>query len=220
MAMASFQSSRVLSGHEGPTYCCAFEGTGTYVLTGGHDKSIKLFNTQTGSLVSTFSGHAWEVYDLSIASHGTTFLSGGGDRSLFLWDVASQRIVRKFAGHHQRINAVTWGAHDHSVACSASYDRSVRLWDVKSAGRFPLMILEEAQDSVTSVQVFDKLIITGSVDGYVRCYDIRRGRLTTDNIQVPVTNVCCTKDGLVYMVSSLDSTIRLIDYQSGALLNQ
>lgn len=44
----------------------------------------------------------------------------------------------------------------------------------------PLQILEEARDSVMSVAIRGHLIVTGSVDGYVRSYDIRKGELRTD----------------------------------------
>lgn len=44
----------------------------------------------------------------------------------------------------------------------------------------PLQILEEGTDSITSIAISDHLIVTGSVDGYVRTYDIRKGELRTD----------------------------------------
>jgi mitogen-activated protein kinase organizer 1 len=44
----------------------------------------------------------------------------------------------------------------------------------------PLQILEEAKDSVTGVAIRGHLIVTGSVDGFARTYDIRQGELRTD----------------------------------------
>jgi mitogen-activated protein kinase organizer 1 len=81
------------------------------------------------------------------------------------------------------------------------------------------MVLEEARDSVTSVDVKDEKILTGSVDGHVRCYDIRMGQLCVDDIQKSVTCVRFTEDCLAYLVASLDSTIRLMDVSSGSVLN-
>jgi len=81
------------------------------------------------------------------------------------------------------------------------------------------MILEEAKDSVSSLHLHGKDILAGSIDGHVRVYDIRMGRLRTDNIQHPVTSVRFTEDCQAILVTSLDSTIRLIDSASGLLLN-
>lgn len=194
-------------------------GSGIYILTGGQDKQIHLFNSQTGSLISTYTGHSWPIHDLAISTTTTTFLSGGGDRSLFLWDISSHRTIRKFPGHSHRINAVCYGAND-SIGASASYDRSLRLWDLKSSSRFPLQILDDSQDSVTAVQINGHVILVGSVDGHVRIYDLRMGKLIVDNIQEPIISVCFTEDRLAYLASSLDSTIRLLDTDTGALLNE
>ena len=47
---------------------------------------------------------------------------------------------------------------------------------------FVLQVLDEAKDSVTSVQVSDYEILTGSADCRIRRYDMRVGRLFADFI--------------------------------------
>ena len=84
--------------------------------------------------------------------------------------------------------------------------------------------------------------MTGSVDGHVRTYDLRKGELRSDFIgrtspspllrppQVsfsdsaailvdPVTAVVPTKDHQSYLVTTLDSHVRLMDGTTGKLLN-
>jgi len=51
-------------------------------------------------------------------------------------------------------------------------------------------------------------VLTGSVDGRVRRYDIRAGRLATDYLGEPVTSVCFSHDRNCILASTLDSTIR------------
>ena len=58
-----------------------------------------------------------------------------------------------------------------------------------------------------------------SVDGYTRLYDIRFGQLKEDCMGEPVTSVCFTNDGQCILASSLDSSIRLIDKDTGGVLN-
>lgn len=137
---------------------------------------------------------------------------------MFLWDVARGRIVRKLSGHTQRVNSVSF-SDDASVLASASYDRTVRLWDVRSSERFPIQILGDAKDSVTSVQILGKEILTGSVDGFVRVYDARQARMISDSLQEPVTSVHFTGDSNCILASCLDSAIRLVDKSNGATLN-
>ena len=48
--------------------------------------------------------------------------------------------------------------------------------------RSPIQTLTEAKDSITSVVLTDHTLLTGSVDGYVREYDLRAGQLREDYI--------------------------------------
>ena len=73
-----------------------------------------------------------------------------------------------------------FGGDGDSLVVSGSFDATVRIWDCKSGSVKPIQVLEEARDSVSSVQVTEWEIIAGSVDGRVRVYDLRMGMVSTD----------------------------------------
>lgn len=58
------------------------------------------------------------------------------------------------------------------------------------------------------------------MDCIIRCYDIRLGKMIVDHIGQPVTSVVFSRDGQCVLASSLDSTIRLLDKDTGELLNE
>ena len=58
--------------------------------------------------------------------------------------------------------------------------RPVRLWDTKSQSTKPIQILDEARDSVSSLSILEHEIVSGSVDGRVRTYDMRMGMVHVD----------------------------------------
>ncbi|CCJ29548.1 unnamed protein product, partial [Pneumocystis jirovecii] len=136
---------------------------------------------------------------------------------VFLWDVTAGRTIQRFSGHFSRVNAVAFNA-EATVLASGSFDSSVRLWDCKSSSHTPIQVLEDGKDSISSVLIANHEIVTGSVDGRVRTYDLRRGQLYTDVIGQPVTSVQQSNDGNCLLISTLDSKIRLIDKCNGGLL--
>ncbi len=73
------------------------------------------------------------------------------------------------------------------------------------------------QDSVTSVLVHGWEIIAGSVDGSVRRFDVRMGRMYVDELHQAVTCVAASHDGLCVLAACLDSGLRLLDKDSGQL---
>lgn len=79
-------------------------------------------------------------------------------------------------------------------------------------------MLEEAKDSVGCLAIRGTEVYTGSVDGRMRCYDIRMGCVYTDVVGPPVTSLDLTTDGTGVLVGTLDSTLRLFDRGSGGLM--
>jgi len=229
-----------ITSHAGPINALTFSAIGgTYILTGSSDRQIHLSRTEpvssttvkggpaptTSTPIQKYSAHGYAVLDLACSSDNTTFASVGGDRSVFLWDVQAATTLRRFGnnssqGHTARINCVAFAGQDDSVLISGSLDRSVRIWDVKSRNANPIMVLDEAKDSVSSTVVprTGYEIVTASVDNRVRSYDLRMGQCFVDTLPAPVTSVEVTRDGQAVLVSALDGRIRLLDRRDGTLL--
>lgn len=101
---------------------------------------------------------------------------------------------------------------------TGSFDATVKFWDTKSNSTKPLLTLSEAKDSVSSLAVAGHHIFAGSIDGRVRKYDIRMGEVYVDLIGSPVTSVTTTNQADSVLVSTLDSTLRLMDQKDGKCL--
>ena len=56
----------------------------------------------------------------------------------------------------------------------------MRVSPFRAQSRAPIQVLEEARDAVQALHVGATSIIAGSVDGYVRTYDLRKGELRAD----------------------------------------
>ena len=88
-------------------------------------------------------------------------------------------FVRALLDATQRINCVRFNS-ESSLMFTGAYDTHVRIWDCKSNAFQALQVLTEASDSISEVLLHDTELITSSIDGSIRTYDIRRGVLSTD----------------------------------------
>ncbi|TDL26057.1 nuclear mRNA splicing protein [Rickenella mellea] len=209
-----------LTNHKGPVLVARYaKGSAKYVLTGGQDRTVRLWNPDVGTEIKVFAGHGYEVLSITVAHDNVKFASSGGDRSVFVWDVATGTTSRRLPGHMGKIHVVEFN-EDATVVASGSYDSTVRLWDLRAQSRQPIQTLDEARDAVQTLFVGGTYIMTGSVDGHVRTYDLRKGELRADFLGHPVTSILPTKDSQTVLAATLDSRVRLLDLTSGKPLNE
>jgi mitogen-activated protein kinase organizer 1 len=56
-----------LGNHKGPVNTARYaKGSAKYILTGGQDRSIRLWNASLGSEIKVFTAHGYEVLSISV----------------------------------------------------------------------------------------------------------------------------------------------------------
>jgi len=220
--------------HTGAVHVTRYNATGRYLLTGGADQQIRLWNAKTGApegrdsrgrspCIQHYSAHSYEVLCLDVAPDSTRFASGGPDRSVLTWDVASGQVLRRFNAHTGRVNDVRFSGarEDGSVLYAAGSDTSVRAYDLRAAGAWrPIWEAQDAHDAILALALTPGRVHTASVDGALRTYDMRMGELRTDVLGEPITSLSPTHDGTAILASTLDATHRLIDMADGTQLQK
>ena len=72
---------------------------GTYCLTCGSDKTVKLWNPHRVVQLKEYAGHGYEVLDAQSSGDNSQICSGGMDKTVMLFDVATGKSLRKYRGH-------------------------------------------------------------------------------------------------------------------------
>lgn len=106
-----------------------------------------------------------------------------------------------------------------TVIASGSVDKTVRLWDAKANSRLPIQILEDAKDTIGSIRIRDAEIFVGSLDGTVRIYDLRNGKMIEDSLGDAVTCLSVSEDGKLFLAACHDESLKLVDRLKGTVLN-
>lgn len=155
-------------------------------------------------------GHTSRVNCVRLNADATLAVSGSYDASVRCWDLRANTYA-----NGGPLNSHLAPQPAHRLSCIPLI---FCLSHVRS--REAVQILDDAKDSVPSLALSEHEIVTGSVDGNLRCYDLRIGQLRTDCIDEPVTSVSMTHDSNCLLASSLDGTIRLFDKLTGDLLSE
>ena len=136
-------------------------------------------------------------------------------------DAPGRPLIRTFEGHQSGVSSVAM-APDSRTALSGSYDKTLKLWDLKSGAL--LRTFEGHQGGVSSVAMApDGLTaISGSHDKTLKLWDLMSGRLlrTLEGHSGSVNALAINQDGKTAISASDDKTLRLWDLNFGKQIRE
>ena len=121
----------------------AFAANGTRLIVGSADEKAYVFEVESGKPLGFFGGHSRPVTSIAISLDGQTAITGSGGRAkgkneLKLWRIADGEVLGTAEEHEAKISALALSPDGKTVA-TASYDNSVRLWDVSPSSSLPVV---------------------------------------------------------------------------------
>jgi len=118
----------VLSGHTDTVRSLTFTSDGALLVSGSDDKTIKLWDIQTGGIIKTFYGHTDWVFSVSISLDHTMIPSGALDKTIRLWN-AQTGISSCIIDRHDVVESVSFSPTNHKIRMSGSRDYTIQQWD-------------------------------------------------------------------------------------------
>ncbi|MGK7877393.1 MAG: toll/interleukin-1 receptor domain-containing protein, partial [Xenococcaceae cyanobacterium] len=115
-----------LEGHDSWVISVSFSPDGKTLATGSDDKTIKLWNVETGREIRTLFGHDDSVRSVSFSPDGKTLASGSYDKTIKLWNVETGREIRILFGHDDWVISVSFSPDGKTLA-TGSDDKTIKL---------------------------------------------------------------------------------------------
>jgi WD40 repeat protein len=149
----------------------AFSPCGRFLASGGYDKTVRLWDVQSGQELRRFIGHTDAVNSVAFSPCGQ-MLASGSHGTVWLWDVQSGQELRRFTGHTFIVGSVAFSPCGGFLA-SGGWDHTVRLWDVKSGSC--LKVISGFAFNVVCIawqnNVYGSFLVTAE-DGALRCWQV------------------------------------------------
>ena len=135
--------------------------------SGSHDKTIKLWNAQTGQCLKTMEGHENGVWCLNYFPDGKKLLSASSDGTSRIWDINSGKLTGTLGGHTGRVFYAMPNA-DGTMTTSVGSDRIINVWDMRNASK-PLVQNKDSTDVIMSCDFSSdgKHVISGTMGGVI-----------------------------------------------------
>ena len=114
----------------------AFSPDGTKVIIGGgEDGTAHIWDTGTGSLVSTLGGHIGPIDDVEFSHDGSMVLTAGEDHTVRVWKLqggnGEDRPLHILEGAPGRVESAQFSPDDRRVAASTD-NHLIWVWDIQT----------------------------------------------------------------------------------------
>ena len=226
---ANVSLRRQLAEHKDAVQSVAFSADGQTLASGSADKTINLWDTQSGALKRTLSGHSATVSSVAFSYDGKALASGSRDGTVRVWDVLTGQQSQVLSEGSSPVNTVSFSPKERIVACGSD-DGVIRLWDIDS-GVLKMRLALRSRRSVLALsfspdgqmlasggsEVIDEKITGGEID----VWDTHRWNFINALVGHTdvVTSLAFSSDNRTLASGSRDGNIKIWDVPTGNLKN-
>lgn len=220
--------------------CLDFNKSTNLICSASHfEHHINIHNIITEEALPPLKGHKSSITCLQLSNPNIIsqklLISGSKDATINLWSLnpSSPSIVHSFLSHKDEITSLSY---DSKYLITASQDKTIIQWDLKSGKVLQTLdtsFISKNQNNdtsnqifstyslpiVSSLNVFDAAMMTGSVDGNLRIWDLRLGSVVRMFGYHSESITSVRYEGYYMASASEDKTVKIIDLRNGQLVN-
>ncbi len=212
-----------LEGHSDSVWSVSFSPNGEQLASGSSDKTIRLWDVESGKCQKILGGHSDSVWSVGFSPNGEQLASGSSDKTIRLWDVQQGVLQKSLEGHSDNVYSVGFSPNGEQLA-SGSKDKTIRLWHVESGELQKTLeghtgYVNSVSFSPNGAQLASGSGSYGDNDNTIRLWHVESGELqkTLEGHNSSILSVRFSPDGELLASGGCDETIRLWHVETGTL---
>ncbi|RCJ28477.1 hypothetical protein A6770_23735 [Nostoc minutum NIES-26] len=219
LTLESPDISYILAGHADRVVSVAISPDSEILVSGCADKTINVWQINTGTLIRTLAGNIGEVSSVAVSPDGNFLVVGSCEHprsNVQVWHLKTGKLLHTLLGHQKPVNVVAISP-DGQILASGS--NKIKIWHLYKGDRICTLWHSSAVHAV-AINPDATILASGSSDTKIRLWNPRTGDplRTLNGHDGEIKSIAMSPDGQLLFSGSADTTIRIWHLITGKLL--
>jgi len=209
-------ADRVITGHAGTVLAVHVSRDGRTAVSGGEDRSVRVWDVRSGRSLHTLEGHGGRVTSVRLTGDGREVLSASEDGTVTRWSADREECGQTFTGHTGAVRSAEM-SRDARIVLSGGDDGTLRIWDASTGACLRTIAAHKAGVACVGLSADGRFAFSGSRDRTLRLWNVATGQQVTllTGHTSGVTTARLSENARVVLSGSNDRTLRLWEVATG-----
>jgi WD40 repeat protein len=176
--------------HWNGVHSVAFSRDGKMLASASYDRTVKLWDPDSGKELRALRGHQSEVQSAAFRADGRLLVTASADGVVKLWDPATGRETGTLVVKHKgRINEIALSGDGKTLASAGWEDHTVKLWETETAKELYSLDAGPKRVHRVTFRPDGRVVAAANHDGTVRLWEVGTGKLIR-NLAVAKNEIC------------------------------
>ncbi len=181
----------------------ALSGDGSIAMTGGRDRTARLWEAKTGKPIGKPLLLADAVHAVAIAPDGRSIAAGSDDKMVKIWDASSGQIIGKPLAQRGPVRALAFSPDSRRLLAGCAFLQDgawrgqARLWDIGTGTSIGQPMRHQGAVTCVAFSPDGRMAATGSHDRTARFWEAASSRPIGPSLEHPsgVISINFSPDG-------------------------
>ncbi|KAL7753550.1 cross-pathway control WD-repeat protein cpc2 [Sorochytrium milnesiophthora] len=206
---------RAMTGHNHFVQDIAISSDGQFALSASWDKTLRLWDLNTGKTTRRFVGHENDVLSVSFSADNRQIVSGSRDKTIKLWNTLGECKFNIANAHAEWVSCVRFSPNpENPIIVSAGWDKLMKVWDLTKGKLRTNHYGHNGYINTITVSPDGSLCASGGKDGEVMLWDLNESKHLYSLTAGDVINALCFSPNRYWLCAATNSGIKVWDLES------
>jgi guanine nucleotide-binding protein subunit beta-2-like 1 protein len=212
---------RALKGHSHFVSDVVISSDGQFALSGSWDKTLRLFDIQSGKCTRRFVGHTKDVLSVAFSADNRQVVSASRDKTIKLWNVLGEcKFTIEDGCHDGWVSCVRFSPNTQNpLIVSCGWDNLVKVWNLTDCKLRTDFVGHNGYLNTVTISPDGSLCASGGKDCQAMLWDLLEGRHLYTFDAKDIIEALTFSPNRYWLCAAAGSSIKIWDLESKEIIH-